>query len=357
MIRVLFFVASVCGGSERMTVNIALSLNTKLFEPIFVIVGNQTRADIEEFIPPNYQRIYLSSGDNQFRMIIKMMNILKQYHPDVIFCSLFHISIRLIIANIFTIRKRLIARCNTQVNRLKFSSRKSYYLGKFIYGLADVIVAQTDSMHKDIIDYLFVSKSKVVTIYNPIDEKTISDGIIGDSPFENVREKKIIQVARVSEAKDQITLIKAFVIVLKKGVDANLYIVGDDYTEIDYYNKLQSLIVEEKIQDKVFFLGIKENPYIWVKYSDCFVLTSPVEGLPNALIEASFIGIPVVSTDCVPIIHEIVQEGVNGYIVDVGDYNSIADKIIKCFALGKVNMTYQPGRFDDFAALFYSTKC
>ncbi len=52
------------------------------------------------------------------------------------------------------------------------------------------------------------------------------------------------------------------------------------------------------MENNVFLLGAQSNPFKFLKYSHCFVLSSLWEGLPNVLIEALSMNLPIMSTDC-----------------------------------------------------------
>lgn len=62
--------------------------------------------------------------------------------------------------------------------------------------------------------------------------------------------------------------------------------------------------------------------------SDIYILPSYAEGLPMALLEAMEAGLPVVSTR-VGSIPELVEEGVNGFLIEPGDYEALAQSIVK----------------------------
>ncbi len=70
-----------------------------------------------------------------------------------------------------------------------------------------------------------------------------------------------------------------------------------------------------------------KNPYKYLKKSDIFVLSSLWEGFPNVILEALCCGLPVVSTDCLTGPAEIINSGENGFLVNVGDYAAMADRI------------------------------
>ena len=71
-----------------------------------------------------------------------------------------------------------------------------------------------------------------------------------------------------------------------------------------------------------------------------FLITSDMEGMPNALMEAMAVGLPCVSTDCETGPADLIEDGINGYLVPVNDHELLAEKIIKF-----MEMTFEE-RFD-----------
>ena len=65
-----------------------------------------------------------------------------------------------------------------------------------------------------------------------------------------------------------------------------------------------------------------------IKTASLFAFSSNFDGMPNALIEAMALGLPVISTDCQcggP--RELVDDGINGLLVPVGDIDTFANKM------------------------------
>ena len=100
------------------------------------------------------------------------------------------------------------------------------------------------------------------------------------------------------------------------------------------------------------FTGFSDNPYKWLKYADCFVLASRREGLPNTLIEASYVGVPVVATKCLGVISDIVKDGYNGYMVEMDDVDGMSDAMAKAVLLRDFTMVYKGATKNDFVSLF-----
>ena len=86
--------------------------------------------------------------------------------------------------------------------------------------------------------------------------------------------------------------------------------------------------IENKISPKVKFIGYKNNPYKYIKYSNIFILSSRFEGLPNVLLEALLLKKYIISSNCPTGPAEILLNGKAGDLFKVGDYKELSQKII-----------------------------
>ena len=92
-------------------------------------------------------------------------------------------------------------------------------------------------------------------------------------------------------------------------------------------DELQTKITINKLDDTIELVGFKDNPFPWFAAADLFVLSSKHEGMPNALLQAIALGIPVVSTDCKTGPKEILEDGKWGLLSPVGCRDSLAKNI------------------------------
>ena len=90
---------------------------------------------------------------------------------------------------------------------------------------------------------------------------------------------------------------------------------------------LRKLAGELGVADRVFFPGFVDNPWWFMAQSDAFLLSSQAEGSPLALVEAMAAGVPVVSTDCPSGPSEIITDGLDGRLVQVGAVREFADAV------------------------------
>jgi len=124
--------------------------------------------------------------------------------------------------------------------------------------------------------------------------------------------------------KGQDTLIKALGIIHSHGYDASVKFIGDS----EIRDEFEKLAKENGVSDRITFTGLlakKELVREELISSDIFVYPTRAEGLPRSMIEAMAVGLPVIST---PIggIPELVSEK---YLVNVGDYKLLAEKIMR----------------------------
>lgn len=132
----------------------------------------------------------------------------------------------------------------------------------------------------------------------------------------------IAYVGRLSWEKDVATLLRGFARAqgLHPEIPARLLLVGEGRDRA----ALEGLAAELGVADSVRFHGHAANPHALVTRCRVFALTSLFEGLPNALLEAVALGVPCVSTDCPTGPREILLDGRGGWLVPVGDVESLA---------------------------------
>ena len=90
---------------------------------------------------------------------------------------------------------------------------------------------------------------------------------------------------------------------------------------------LQKLILTERMENNVFLRGNTKQVHQKLAEADIYLLTSFQEGFPNALSEAMTVGLPSVSFHCHSGMDELVQDGVNGFLVEPEDADAFCQKV------------------------------
>jgi glycosyltransferase involved in cell wall biosynthesis len=91
---------------------------------------------------------------------------------------------------------------------------------------------------------------------------------------------------------------------------------------------LEAMIRADGLEGRVILLGWRRDIPRLLRAADLFLLTSHWEGLPRAILEALLAGLPVVAT-AADGVTDVVQDGVNGYVLPIGDVERIADRLIE----------------------------
>ncbi len=202
-----------------------------------------------------------------------------------------------------------------------------YLPSRLLYPNCDRIIAVSKGVAQDISRITKIPLKDICVLPNPVVDngiKEMAEEEVEDPWFLNKKYPLILGAGRLTEQKDFETGIKAIKLVKEKGLKVRYVILGDG----EKRKELQILIESLGLKDNVRILGFKNNPYKYMKRSDLFLLSSKWEGLPNALIEAMSLGVPVVSTDCPSGPWEILKGGTIAPLVKVGDPIAMAEAIV-----------------------------
>jgi len=171
------------------------------------------------------------------------------------------------------------------------------FLIKILYPKANKIIVVSKEIKNILIENYNIPKEKIKTIYNPhyiSKYQKLSNESLGEN-YQNIFKDFIfINIGRLTEAKGQWFLIRSFKKVVEKYPNTKLIILGEG----ELKSNLQDLINKLNLQNNVYLLGMQENPFKFLKHSNCFVFSSLWEGLPNTVIEALSLNLPIISTDC-----------------------------------------------------------
>lgn len=182
-----------------------------------------------------------------------------------------------------------------------------------IFNDSELLVCQSENVKKY---YDTVPRSCVIP--NPINPNVIPKRVLPSRP-------RIVAVGRLDKQKNFSMLLNAFVLVLKEYPDCCL----DIYGEGPLRNALQKQIDSLHIQKKAVLRGAHSDVLECICDASVFVMSSDYEGMPNALLEAMAIGLPVVSTDFkTGVARELIGSN-NGIVVPVNNPEALANASIK----------------------------
>jgi glycosyltransferase involved in cell wall biosynthesis len=324
--KIVFFMANLhSGGAERVTANIIKLLDKDKFD-IKLLMVSKEGPFLEEI--PSYVDIINMDVKKTILSIFKLRTFIKEFKPDIIYSTLFHTSIAVYFALKFIDKKPYILARNPTSPKLLveegLSSIWKYFLEKS-YESADKILAQTPEMKNEISQYYGVAKEKIDILINPLDTESIDKKIKSiDNPFDT-NKINVVSAGRLTYAKAFDTLLYAFKEVILENNRFRLHIIGRNDGEGE---KIKELCTKLALNEYVQFLGFQSNPYKYYYYSDLYVLSSRREGLPNTVLENLYLNKPIVATNCIPFMYELIDENKNGYIVDVDNVKDMAKAIL-----------------------------
>lgn len=198
-------------------------------------------------------------------------------------------------------------------------SSKTLNAAKFVCDFSDGGIFQTDSIR----DYYKRLSPNGVVIQNPF----VLKGGYPDIIDYHDRKKEIAVVGRMFlKQKRQDVALKAFELIHKALPDYKMVFYGDG----EDFDKVKAAANKLPIKNSLEFKGSVSNVISYVRQSKVLLLTSDYEGIPNTVLEAFAAGTPVVSTDCSPGgVRVEIDNGINGFIVERGDYESAAARVIE----------------------------
>jgi len=288
------------GGAERAASNLSLHLDNEKYNK-YVIVYNSNDKDYSyegQMIDLDAVAISNPFGKiyNFFKRIYKLKKVKKKYDIEATISFLSGPNLVNILSKendkvIVSVRSFISKNLNG------FYGNLHKFLIKKFYNKADKIISVSDVLKKDLKNEYGISEEKIKVIYNNYDIDSInkmSNETIETKYKDIFNKPTIINMGRLTEAKGQWHLIRAFSKVKEEVKDAQLVILGKGELE----NYLKKLTLDYGLEKDIHFLGFKNNPFKYIANSTLFVFPSLYEGFPNALAEAMVCKIPVVSSDC-----------------------------------------------------------
>ncbi|CAN7593112.1 glycosyltransferase [Rhizobium sp. LjRoot254] len=194
---------------------------------------------------------------------------------------------------------------------------------------ADAVITVSERVRDGIVRGGIVGTSKVVSIHNGIDVAKFSDAAgaarairseFGVGPEDVL----VVTVARLVWFKGLHDLLDAAALVLAQFGNVRFLIAGTGSQRDELAARASALGIGER----VIFAGERRDVPSILAAADVFALSSVSEGLPISILEAMAAGVAVVATD-VGGISELVEEGVNGYLVPARDPPAFAERLCR----------------------------
>ena len=323
MKTIAFHVSSLAqGGAERVVANLA---NRFVQDGFNVYVATEEYGNNEFTLDPKVKRIHvgLKEEDEKKNRIVKFLlrvkylkSFVEEYKPDVLVAFAHRCNYRaLMAAGNSNVPVVISIRINPVGYYDAFSDTVQI---KWLFPKAAGCVYQTKEQ-KDWFKPYLQDNSRI--IMNPINPKYFGN------PLPKVREKAVMHHARLVDFKNQPMLVRAFLKVHEKHPDYVLKIFGPDSGD-GTKEILEKLIRDNSAESYVLLMGASSDLEKEIPKGEIYAYSSDYEGMPNSLLEAMAMGMPVISTDCPcggP--RAVICDGENGFLIPVGDEVALTDRI------------------------------
>jgi glycosyltransferase involved in cell wall biosynthesis len=326
MVTIVFIISTLRGGgAQRVFLNLLKKLDKKNFS-ISLISIRDKESEYDEMLS-GIRVMYLNARRSRYG-IGKVVKIIRDIKPHIIFSTLAYINFIVIISSLF-IRTdtKYIAR-ETIVTKSHLKTHSSFIrllykcLFTLLYKKYDRIVCQSNDMKNDLKQEYSIAEKKLTVINNPVNFEYIEHKLKEKNNYIFDRTKKnIVGVGRLTHQKGFDLLIKAFALMNRN--DSCLHIIGQGEAE----TSLKKMCGDLSLDDRVCFWGHQDNPYVFMKQADVFVLSSRYEGFPNVVLEAMACGTRIVAFKCPGGLNEIITHGTDGWLVEQGNINEMAKTI------------------------------
>lgn len=323
MPRKLFFVTRNLsgGGAERVISNLANYFSNHGDDVTLICLDKGEKKypiapslKVISLVDRKYKQNVITRCYYALMTFIKLLLIIKKEKPDCTISFITSVNFWTGLCCYLLNRPYIVSeRTSPHYSLIKLNKLSRWFLYK-IYSKAKVVVLPSKRMLETYYSLpLFKNLKNLATVYNPISVfARQSDAPVHHKDF-------ILGVGRLNDNKRFDLLIDTFNALQNKNIDLLISGVGPSK------DKLEKQIDELGLRSRVHLIGFQNNIHDYYTQATLFVSTSMIEGYPNALVEALGSGCAVVASDCEFGPSEIIENGVNGFLVKLNDKAELID--------------------------------
>lgn len=319
MKKICFFSGDITrsGGTERVSVMVANALAAqKKYQILFLSLTEQNgvpffelRKDIGHYALGDR---WLNPGPGYLKMIPRLRRFLKQYAVDLII----DIDMVLDILSIPAAKGLGVKIISWEHFKFSYEMESLYrrWILRYSVKRTDYIVTLTEGDKKAYMEKTG-RRTNISAIYNPVQEMDIEET--------EEREKWLITVGRLVRIKGMDYLAETAVRILRQFPEWKWLVTGEG----EERPFLEEFIREHHLEEQLILTGRTDDVGAYLKKAQIYVMTSRSEGFPMCLLEAKAFRLPIVSFAVMTDSGEMVEDGVNGYLIPPFDCECMAEKL------------------------------
>lgn len=288
------------GGIEKALITLANQLQ-KIGYDVTIVLEKKQGIFLEE-LNQNIHVIEYTPSENKNVIKRKIVNLVKRI------CFQFHYQNKFDFSACFATYSNVASFVSRVASRNSCLWGHADYLTLFNHEEEAVKKFFIEKKYNQFKHIVFVSKEgkeSFLKIFPEMKDKTIvcNNMIDGEKIIKMANEKielqkdqdkiTFINVGRQEEKQKRLTRIIAAAKKIKEDhYPFKVLLIGDGPENKRY----QELVKKEQLEDVIFFLGEKQNPYPYFKIADCVLLTSEYEGYPVVFLESFILNKPIITT-------------------------------------------------------------
>jgi glycosyltransferase involved in cell wall biosynthesis len=290
--------------------------------------------DVPNTVPEYHESLrkagarYMESGNSwkaPARPLLTAARLVREWHPSIIHT---HFVNPLMLPALRVLsRGRIYTTFHSGIEgEIKLRTRLA---GRFRQACSHKLLAVSERVRQDYIR-AGISPSRMSTLYLGLDIESIlaaSDRSSAPVPggYGNPRLRKVISVAQFQPVKGMVTVVEAAAIVLKRLPDIVWWLVGAEGPDTP---KAQAVVRAAGLNDRILFLGQRNDVPALMKQACLQVVGSRSEGLPLMIVEAAALGVPTVGPN-IGGVDEAILNGATGVLVDTPSPDGLAEAALR----------------------------
>jgi sugar transferase (PEP-CTERM/EpsH1 system associated) len=308
------------GGTENGTVNLVNALRGDFRH---TVVAMTVTGRLAARLPGNVSTYALGKRPgSDWNALVRLARLLRRLRPDIVH-SRNWAGLDAVLAARFARRPVVIhGEHGREASDPRGRNRRRNRIRRLMAPLVTRFVAVSHELGDWLTATVGIDAAKVTVIHNGVDLERFDEGdrhaarrALGLSEAQTA----IGTVGRLDPVKDQLGLLDAFARLAAVSADAVLVIAGDGPCRA----ALERRRSEPDLSGRVLLLGDRPDVPVLLRALDVFALPSIAEGISNTILEAMASGLPVVAT-ATGGNPEVVEAGVTGLLVPVGDRSALA---------------------------------